>query len=190
MKVLFGLGNPGKKYLNNRHNIGHMILDNMATEQRVSFKKNILLKANSAHKNIRGQEALLVKTRTFMNNSGLCVNKVVKKYNVDLSDILIVYDDSDLEFGAIRFREKGSSGGHRGMASIINQLGTEGINRLRIGIGTPVEVELADYVLSDFNKSEKKELNYIIEQAVSACFDWVNNESNFLKQKYNRRGGK
>ena len=134
-----------------------------------------------------------------MNNSGLCVRKILNKYKVNLPDVLIIYDDADLPLGKIRFRVGGSCAGHRGMVSIAEVLGNDktsspacrslGVGRLRIGIGSSQGRELSDYVLSDFSKTEREVLDSTIREAVSASLDWVNKGIDFSMQKYNRRGG-
>ena len=175
MKLIFGLGNPGLKYKNNRHNIGYIIVEEAAKKNKRSFKKSIFLGAwlLTGNVKVQGQGTQLVKPAGFMNNSGLCVKRVCKKYKSSFSDILVVYDDVDLPLGVVRFKKSGSSGGHRGMESIIQQLGTEEINRLKIGIGRNDHLDTADYVLSDFSASEKEVLVKVIEKAVLTCIDWV-----------------
>ena len=187
MKIIFGLGNPGRQYKNNRHNIGYMVVDKLAGMQKVSFKRKVKLSALLAMKRIKGEEVFFVKPCTFMNNSGLCVEKIVDKYKVLIQNMLIIYDDVDLSLGQIRFRQKGSCAGHRGMASIISTLGSQQVNRLRVGVGRPQNGELPDYVLSDFSVSEREVLPDSIAQAASACLDWVNEGPDFVMKTYNRR---
>lgn len=189
MKIIFGLGNPGQQYKDNRHNIGYRVLEELANIRGAKLKRSFKLSAYLGEDNIYDKKVLLVKPRTFMNNSGLCVRKVFDKYKPDISDILIIYDDADLALGNIRFRERGSCAGHRGMSSVQSVLRTDEINRLRIGIGTPVCGELSDYVLSDFNHSEKELLDSTIDKSAAACMDWIEQGINFVMSKYNRRGG-
>lgn len=189
MKIIFGLGNPGQKYRNNRHNVGFMVVDSLAASQGVIFKKSFTAKANIAKGGESQNWIFLVKPRTFMNNSGLCVKKVLNKYKISRDNILIIYDDVDLPLGAIRFRPYGSCAGHRGMASIKNELGSEEISRLRIGIGGSNNIKLSEYVLSDFLCSEKEVLTKVIQEAVSAIGDWRNKGIDFVMKKYNKRGG-
>ncbi|MDP8290173.1 MAG: aminoacyl-tRNA hydrolase [Candidatus Susulua stagnicola] len=189
MKIIFGLGNPGQQYKDNRHNVGYKVLDSLVSSQNLEFKRSFRTSSYIAKKTDTENWVLFIKPRTFMNNSGLCVKKVVSKYKVKLSDIVIIYDDSDLPLGKIRFRTGGSCAGHRGMKSIISVLGSEGVNRLRIGIGSSQNQELSDYVLSDFSRIEREILDGTIMEAASASLDWVNQGIDFSMQKYNRRGG-
>ena len=189
MKIIFGLGNPGQQYRNNRHNVGYKVLESLASNQNLEFKRSFRTTSYIVKKKDPRGWVFLVKPRTFMNNSGLCVKKVLNKYKVSLSDILIIYDDTDLPLGKIRFRAGGSCAGHRGMASIVSALESEEVNRLRVGIGNSQGQELSDYVLSDFSKTEREVLGSTIPEAVSASWDWVNKGIDFSMQKYNRRGG-
>ena len=156
MKVIVGLGNPGIKYKNNRHNVGFMVLDEIARHQDAIFKKSFLWNCYLA-KITAGKEAvLLVKPLTYMNNSGRCVKKIVARYALEAKDLLVVYDDADLPLGALRLKMRGSSGGHQGLTSIIAQLNSQEIPRLKLGIDKDAGRDLADYVLSDFLHKKKK----------------------------------
>jgi PTH1 family peptidyl-tRNA hydrolase len=187
MKIIFGLGNPGQKYKNNRHNIGYMVVDELARSQATTFKRSFKSPADIAKKAKGNDDILIVKPRTFMNNSGSCVKKVLSVYKVDAQDCLIVYDEVDLPLGQVRFRKKGSCAGHRGMSSIISALGSEQINRLRVGIGGERSGELSDYVLSDFSSREKKVLQETINMAALACMDWLSQGADFVMKTYNQR---
>jgi len=191
VKTVFGLGNPGQQYKNNRHNIGYKVLDSLAKAEGIKFKRSFKTGAYIAKKKIDKEEVLFVKPLTFMNNSGLCVRKVLQYYKVSVDDTLIIYDDVDLPLGALRFRSGGSSAGHRGMASIMEALDTKEINRLRLGIsGSQTRIgELADYVLSDFLDSEENIVQEAISKASCACKDWINKGVDFVMKNYNRRGG-
>lgn len=149
MKLVAGLGNPGCKYRNNRHNFGFMALDCFAKENSLIFKKKKL------YEYVKTGDCLLIKPRTFMNRSGVAFSSVLASYPID--QILVVYDDVDLDFGDIRFRHKGSAGGHNGLKSITFHLGSNEYKRLRFGIGAPaVNQDMAEYVLADFSQSESK----------------------------------
>jgi len=189
VKIIFGLGNPGSKYKNNRHNVGFMVAESLAKSRGIVFKRSFKTEAYIAGKKDSEVWVFLVKPRTFMNNSGLCVKKVLAKYKVRRADTLIIYDDADLPLGRIRLRARGRSAGHRGMASIKNELGSEEISRLRVGVGNSKEIELANHVLSDFFSSEKETLKKVIQEAVSASWDWVDKGIDFVMKKYNKRGG-
>ncbi|MCK9573977.1 MAG: aminoacyl-tRNA hydrolase, partial [Candidatus Omnitrophica bacterium] len=142
MKIIVGLGNPGVKYKNNRHNVGFMVADEIADRKNSAFKKGFLANGWIARIKAGEDTAILLKPSTFMNNSGLCVKKIISKYCVRPHDLLVVYDDADLSLGTLRIRKTGSSGGHKGMASIIDNLGTNDIVRLKIGIGKSDEYDL------------------------------------------------
>ncbi|MCM8819347.1 MAG: aminoacyl-tRNA hydrolase [Candidatus Omnitrophica bacterium] len=187
MKIIFGLGNPGIKYKNNRHNLGYMVVEKCVERYKnLKFSNSNKFLAYIAKVILDNNEIFFVKPKTFMNNSGYCVKKIVTHYSVKLSDILVVYDDIDLPFGKIRFREKGSCGGHRGLLSILELLGTDNINRLRIGIGRPqAKGEVVNYVLSDFTFEEKRLLQPIIDKAVIICFDWVSFGAKYVMANYN-----
>lgn len=185
MRVIVGLGNPGQRYKNNRHNVGFMILDEFAKSHNATFQRKLLLSAAVASLTIHKRCTLLVKPLTFMNYSGLCLKKVIRRYSVPKQNLLIVYDDVDLPLGSIRMRKAGSSAGHRGMASIIERLGTEDIQRLRVGIGLHPHGDVTRYVLSDFTPSEKKVLSATIERAISALSDWLCFGGDYVMQHYN-----
>ncbi len=151
MKSIVGLGNPGSKYRNTRHNIGFMILDRLVAGRKIKWKRDKLF-----HYAV-DNEALYLKPSTFMNLSGEAVLKALKKYH--FSSLLTVFDDIYLPLGQIRIREKGSAGGHKGVKSIINLLGKSEFTRLRIGIGSPDFTGLSEYVLTDFTREEIPILN-------------------------------
>ncbi|CAM4124386.1 aminoacyl-tRNA hydrolase [Erysipelothrix inopinata] len=146
MKVIVGLGNPGKEYEKTRHNAGFMVVDGLADKLNIDIntKKH---KALIGVGHYQGQKIMLVKPQTYMNLSGETVGEIVRYYDLDLDDLLIVSDDLDSEIGVIRIRLKGSSGGQNGIKSIINHLGTQEFNRLKIGIGKSSIIKTVDYVL-------------------------------------------
>lgn len=160
MKLIVGLGNPGKKYKDTKHNIGFMTLDSYAAANKIKYKKSIKFISEIATTN----KAILIKPKTYMNNSGLSVRKVMDYYNIDPEDVLIVFDDLNLPFSKIRLRKTGSAGGHNGIKSIITHLSTQGFKRLRIGIGRNSNKDMKIDVLSRFSNDELKniaELNII-----------------------------
>lgn len=174
MKAIFGLGNPGSQYKDNRHNAGYKVVDRLARDWGIKFKRSFKTGSFIAVKTDDGKEVALVKPRVFMNRSGACVKKFADVYGLKSGDILAVYDDVDLALGSVRFRDKGSCAGHRGMASIVSFLGTEEISRLRVGIGRPEAGEVSEYVLSDFSSQEEDALKEAIDKIISICEDWVN----------------
>lgn len=172
--LVVGLGNPGKEYEASRHNVGFKVADRWAeSHQIVLDKKKPWALLGEADVTIDGStvRAIVAKPRTFMNLSGEALVELVNRYHVDLSNTIVVYDDMDLPLGKVRLREKGSAGGHRGMANIVDRLGTRDIPRIRIGIGRPEDVrpEVVDYVLGRFKPGERE----IIEQAVSRARDAI-----------------
>lgn len=168
MKVVVGLGNPGREYALTRHNLGFMVVDKFAAAHRLSFSRR-KFKSKIATGTVEGEEVVLVKPRTFMNLSGDAVGPLVRFYKRSLSELLVVYDDIDLPFGSIRLRPSGGSGGHKGMKSIIASLGAEEFPRLRVGIRGEVSAnDLSDYVLGRFTPEEKAQLEGIIQRACDA----------------------
>ena len=165
MKLIVGLGNPGKKYQDTRHNIGFMCLDNYAKQNKVKFKKETKFKGES----LKLGNLVLLKPHTFMNLSGQSVRAIMDYYNIDIDDVLIIFVDLALPAGKIRLREKGSSGGHNGIKSIISHVGTDVFRRLRIGIDSNPLIETKDFVLSKFSKEEKKLIDETITISHSAA---------------------
>ena len=171
--LIIGLGNPGAAYRETRHNIGFKLADLLSAQGRRPFERreaqSLLCRTERAGRNL-----LLAKPQTYMNRSGRAVRALLEIYPVDLSRLLIVYDEAALPFGKLRFRRAGSSGGQKGMGSIIQALGTERIPRLRIGVGGDEPAgNVADYVLSEFDRKEREQLDEILERAVRACDSWL-----------------
>lgn len=174
MKLIVGLGNPGRLYIDSRHNIGFLLIRALAKSWNVNLKKDRQLPSLIGKARFKGRYVLLAMPLTFMNLSGVAVAELVNKYDIDIEDLLVVCDDLDLELGRIRLKPRGSSGGHRGLRSIIDTLETDGFCRLRIGIGrAPLKSQTSDYVLSSFNKQEKAKIKDIIENAASCCQAWL-----------------
>ena len=171
--LIIGLGNPGKAYAQSRHNVGFMVLDCLAERYGVAFnryeQKAFLVKVASEQGTL-----IFAKPQTYMNLSGQSVGALVRFYKVPLEQLLIVYDDIDLPFGSLRMRPGGSSGGHKGMQSIIDRLGSQEIPRLRIGVGRPSGSRAAaSYVLNEFSGREKLDLPLILDRAAQAVQDWI-----------------
>ncbi len=160
--LIAGLGNPGKKYLDTRHNIGFDMLDTVASFNSIKVSK-IKFKALIGEGKIGGENVVLVKPQTFMNLSGESIREIAAYYKIPPDKIIIIYDDVSLEVGRVRIRPKGSAGGHNGMKNIIFQLKTDEFPRVRIGIGQP-SAELIDYVLGKFSKEEVKTLIELAKQ--------------------------
>jgi PTH1 family peptidyl-tRNA hydrolase len=171
--LITGLGNPGRQYQANRHNIGFMVLDSLAEHLGVSLSR-MEFKALVAKADHVGNHLILAKPQTYMNLSGHAVSSLLRYYKISLDKLIVIYDDVDLPFGILRLRPAGGSGGHKGMNSIIGSLGTQDFPRLRIGIGRPPGgMDAADYVLRDFNRVENEELPLIRKQAVDALLTYV-----------------
>lgn len=173
MKVIVGLGNPGKDYEKTRHNAGFMAIDTFAEKYHLEFKLEPKLKGMVATINIEGKKALLVKPMTYMNLSGECVRAVVNYYKVDLNDLLIISDDLDSHTGRVRVRANGSAGGHNGHKSIIQALGTEEYKRIKIGIDRSNVIPVIDWVLQHFKEEELSKLSHSFERTTSAIFDFI-----------------
>ena|SRR5690554_2567757 len=158
MKLIVGLGNPGDRYKNTRHNIGFMFLDELKNDLNLEFSLNKQLKSLIAFANINGEKIIFAKPQTFMNLSGEAVLSIVNYYKLEIEDIVIVYDDLDLPTGKIRIRKTGSSGGHKGMSNIIQLLKTSEIKRIRIGIMNNSNIDTIDYVLGKFTIDEEAQI--------------------------------
>jgi PTH1 family peptidyl-tRNA hydrolase len=171
MKLIVGLGNPGRLYENTRHNIGASIIKSFARSHDVSLKREFTVRALTAKASLNDERVVLAVPLTFMNNSGAAVSALAKKYRAFAKDILVVCDDLDLELGRLKIKPSGSSGGHRGLHSIIEALGTKEFARLRVGIDRPypAHIDAADYVLAPFTKKESAQVHEMVEQACS-CF--------------------
>lgn len=173
MYIVVGLGNPGKKYENNRHNVGFMTVDRLAEKLGISITKS-KFKSVYGEANYKGKKLILVKPQTFMNVSGESVQPFVKFFNVDLENLIVITDDIDIEFGTVRIRKKGSAGTHNGLKSIVNLLGNSSFPRIKVAVGRkPSYMDLADYVLSNFTKDEKEILEKEIDLAVEAVLHIV-----------------
>lgn len=155
MKLIIGLGNPGKDYQNTRHNVGFLILDNYLGNVDWKEKFNALY----FEKRINNEKVIFVKPLTFMNLSGNAVVKYVNYYNVNIDDILVIQDDLDLPFSTYKLKKNSSAGGHNGIKSIINSLGSQDFLRLKIGVSNNKSIDTKDYVLGRFSKEEKDKLD-------------------------------
>ena len=166
LRLVVGLGNPGPKYTNTRHNVGFLVVEKLAADAGEPFEHSRRWVADIAR---FGQGNYLAKPQTYMNLSGEAVAKIAHFYRIEPAEILVVYDDIALPLGRLRIRPKGSAGGHNGMKSIIQHLGTDQFPRLRVGIGNAdLPGEMVDHVLGKFSKSERSELEKAVERAVLA----------------------
>lgn len=153
VKLIVGLGNPGKEYENTRHNAGFRVLDAIADALHVDFQQK-KFKALVGTIRVDGEQVLLMKPQTFMNSSGEAVIEAVNFYHIDIADILVIYDDLDLPVGKLRLREKGSAGGQNGMKNIIQHLHTQEFNRIRVGIGKDQRIPVINWVLGTMSKED------------------------------------
>lgn len=165
MKLIAGLGNIGDKYTFTRHNAGFMLIDSFALNENLNFRENSRLKCLMTNLRTPHEDYLLIKPTTFMNLSGEAVRAVMDYYKIDISDVLIVYDDLSLEIGKIRFRPNGSDGGHNGIKSVIQHLGTKNVARLKIGIGPQPNLPSEVFVLQNFSKEELDTLKGALSKA-------------------------
>ena len=185
MKLIVGLGNPGREYRNHRHNIGFLSIDDIAAHLDIEIRKR-KFNARYALYKYKGQHVIFLKPLTFMNLSGEAVKRFVTFFNLSFDNVLVIVDDVHLPFGKIRIRKQGSAGGHNGIQSIIDALGTNQFVRLRIGVDKPKQDgPLQSYVLSNFSYAEKKELPAVFELVHSACLCWLDNGIVTTMQKFN-----
>ncbi|MFT8323640.1 MAG: aminoacyl-tRNA hydrolase [Bacillus sp. (in: firmicutes)] len=185
MKLIVGLGNPGKQYENTRHNIGFDIIEYIAKEYTIPLEK-AKFKGIFGTGIISGEKVILLKPLTYMNLSGESIRPLADYYDIALEDIVVIYDDLDLPVGKIRLRQKGSSGGHNGIKSTIAHLGSEKFNRIRVGIDRPKNgMKVTDYVLGKFTKEEQAILETIIKKCSDACGEWTKEPFLQVMNKYN-----
>lgn len=169
MRVIAGLGNPGKRYAETRHNVGFRVVDRLAEVQGARFRRSLRYPARTCKAVIGGAGVLLVKPWTFMNRSGGAVAPALRKAGGDVEDLIIVFDDADLEPGRVRIRKKGGAGGHNGMRSILDALGREDFVRVRVGIGRAERGEdMVSYVLGRFDAKQRPPIDDAVNRAAEA----------------------
>jgi PTH1 family peptidyl-tRNA hydrolase len=193
MNLIIGLGNPGRTYANNRHNVGFMCLNYFAKTQGILFEKK-QGKARIGTGEVTGSNVVVAKPQTYMNLSGQSVSLLTRKFNIKLDNLLVIHDDLDLTLGKIRIRSGGSSGGHKGIDSIINELGSQDFLRLRVGIGRPTntegvaeisEADIIAYVLSDFTPDQKQAITKVITMVSEAILCLLSEGLVAAMNKYN-----
>lgn len=183
--LIAGLGNPGRQYRNNRHNVGFKLLDGLADRLGVQFAR-LESKALVTKTNYQDSRLVLAKPQTFMNLSGQAIASLQRYYKVPLENLLVVYDDVDLDLGVLRIRPAGGAGGHKGISSIIERLSTQEFPRMRVGIGRPPgRMEAADYVLQDFSDRECSVLEEVIPRGVDAVLLYVSAGIDAAMNQYN-----
>ena len=184
--LIVGLGNPGRQYRENRHNIGFMVVDHLCAEMDVRLSR-LQSKSLVGSGIIHGQKLLLAKPQTYMNLSGQSVSSLLRFYKLAPSELLVIHDDLDLPLGTLRMRPSGGSAGQKGLSSIIEQIGTQDFPRLRMGIGRPPgRMDSAEYVLQDFNRNEQDFLKLVLEQGAKAVRAFV---TDGIKQTMNSYNG-
>ena len=188
MKLIAGLGNPGREYAGTRHNAGFMVIDRLAKSLGVAVGKK-MFKALVGQGQVNGEKVVLIKPQTFMNLSGEAVVALLNWHKLSAADLIVIYDDMDLPSGRLRIRPGGSAGGHRGMISIIQTLGEENFTRIRVGIGRPVGqgFETVDYVLSRIRDDQAREMDEALELAAEAARRTVRHGVEQAMNLYNRR---
>ncbi len=185
--LIVGLGNPGREYRENRHNIGFRLIDHLAVRLNLGLTR-YHCQALTGDVRRGGVKILLAKPQTFMNRSGLAVACLVRFYKLPLSHVLVVHDDMDLPFGTLRLRPGGGSGGQKGVQDIIQKLGSRDFPRLRLGIGRPPgRMDPAAYVLQDFPAADLLTLNELLDRAADAALTWVDFGLDTAMNRYNRR---
>jgi PTH1 family peptidyl-tRNA hydrolase len=184
VKLVVGLGNPGSQYARTRHNVGWRVVDRIADRAGWDGRGRQRDASNVVGGRYRSLDLTLVKPLTYMNESGLAVRKVLARERAPLSDLLVVADDFALPFGKLRFREGGGAGGHNGLRSIIDELGTEKFSRLRVGIGEPDRTAI-DHVLSTFTPDEAARLDELVDAAADAVEAWAREGTNKAANRFN-----
>ena len=183
--LIVGLGNPGKNYVGTRHNVGYGVVDILADKYNINMNKE-KFKSYYGQINMFGKKCIFLKPLTYMNLSGEAVGKFYDYFEIDIEDILIIYDDLDTKTANFKLKAKGSSGGHNGIKSIISHLGTEKFNRLKIGIDRPIPpMKVVDYVLGRFSKDEMSEIEKIYSKSVNCIDDFSKLSFVDLMNKYN-----
>ena len=186
MKLIVGLGNPGRKYDRSRHNIGFRVVDDIAEQNRVMVKKKSC-DSLVGELIIMGESVLLAKPQTYMNLSGHAVKALLKRTRSSPENLVVIYDELDLPFGRIRVRQKGSAAGHRGAMSIMETLAGAPFYRVRVGIGRPPQgVEPADFVLQPFSREEVEQLDAVVARAAKAALCILQEGGDRAMEKFNR----
>lgn len=184
MKLFIGLGNPGKEYENTRHNIGFMTIDALANEWNIELNKE-KFKGVYGIGMVNGEKVYLLKPLTFMNVSGECVRPFMDYFGIEDDEIIVFYDDMDTAVGTIRLRAKGGHGGHNGMRSLIQHLGTNTFPRIRMGISKPTRETVVNYVLGRFRSEEEKAVQMSIHMSVDAAKYWLSHSFENVMNQFN-----
>ena len=184
MKLIVGLGNPGKEYENTRHNMGFMMIDNYAKENNYEFSKSKFGGIYTEF-NLNGEKVILLKPQLYINLSGEVIKKYVDFYKISIDDVLIISDDLDMPFGKIKLKFSGSSGGHNGLKNIEHHLGTKDYKRIKIGISNNKNIDTRDYVLSKISKEDKEKIICVQNTVKNILDDYFKISFDNLMNKYN-----
>jgi PTH1 family peptidyl-tRNA hydrolase len=186
VKLIVGLGNPGRRYEHARHNLGFLVIDRLANQLDVAIKK-MVCDALVGDWSFGGEKIVLAKPQTFMNRSGAAVEDLLREYGATAENLVVVYDDLDLSFGRIRIRTRGSAAGHRGVLSILDTLADAPFYRVRVGIGRPPDgMDAVDYVLQPFDDEEMQQLNEIVARAADSVVCLIQDGPRRAMELYNR----
>ncbi|WP_102347996.1 aminoacyl-tRNA hydrolase [Bacillus sp. Marseille-P3661] len=187
MKYFIGLGNPGKDYEKTRHNVGFMVIDELSKRWNLPLNKE-KFKGLYGSGIINGEKVILLKPLTYMNLSGESIKPLMDYYDIELEDVIVIYDDLDLPTGSIRLRTKGSAGGHNGIKSTIQHLGTQTFKRIRIGIDRPTNgMRVPDYVLGVFGAEERPTIENAIVKSADACEKWLTSPFVEVMNEFNKQ---
>lgn len=186
MKLFVGLGNPGSKYARTRHNAGFMVIDKLSSVWGIPLGEEKKFKGEIGRGVIKGEKVILLKPTTFMNLSGESVRAVMDFYNIDVEDLIVIYDDLDLPHGKIRMRLKGSAGGHNGIKSLIAHVKTQEFKRIRIGIDRHPKIPVVDYVLGKFTEDELALVNQAVDLSIKACEMALTESFNKVMTEYSK----
>jgi peptidyl-tRNA hydrolase, PTH1 family len=185
MKLIVGLGNPGRQYEKTRHNIGFDVVDSLSERFSIPLD-SAKFKGIYGVGHVNGEKLILLKPLTYMNLSGESISAIMDYFQIEMEDLLVIYDDLDLPVGKIRLRQKGSAGGHNGIKSTIAHLGTQDFNRIRVGIDRPNNgMSVSDYVLSRFLKVEQEEMSKVVTTCIEAIEYWLENPFLQVMNRYN-----
>lgn len=186
--LLAGLGNPGKGYAATRHNFGFLVVSGFADLFQIELVKSVKYHGMTGAGKIEGNKVHLLLPSTYMNNSGLALEAIVKDKRIAKEHILVVCDDLNLDFGELRIRPKGSAGGHNGLSSVLTHLKSQEVPRLRLGIGAPADKgETTDFVLSNFKASEQRRIQEVIDRAAACCHVFVTSGIHQAMTRFNQR---
>ncbi|NVJ18948.1 aminoacyl-tRNA hydrolase [Myxococcus sp. AM010] len=190
MKLIVGLGNPGREYERHRHNIGFMVVEALLSRARAALNQEKFA-ARVGQGTLAGERVLFVEPQTFMNLSGRSVAEAARFFKVPVADVLVIHDELDLPLGRLQLKAGGGSGGHNGLKSIVSSLGDEGFIRLRFGIGKPegpnARERVAGYVLSNFDDGERRELEALIDRAMDMTELWLREGLSVAMNRFNRK---